>query len=214
MPYYLIKNIPVFLPKSRYKYLFYDVLKNKTAEQCIGAMIEGRKESVEAMELMYQKLFSEFTIDKNKFMSDWVHFDLQNDEASENVWDLLYDYCNYYGLAYLRDFRDFNDKLMDDVMGDSFNYPMGDIFELCIPFRYKKPMTKFFSFFPFNKKSEIILLINANEVYKLIGELKNFIIYTNNFILKCDNEIKIVPIKKKLKKKATTPLEIRNEKKR
>lgn len=212
MPYFLIKNIPVFLPKSRYNYLFNEVLKNKTPLERTSAMIASHKESLEAMDLMYQKLLSEFTVDKNKFISDWVHFDLQNDEASENVWDLLYDYCNYYGFAYLRDIRGFSDRLMDDVKGFSFKFPMGDIFELFIPFKYKKDKTKIISLFCFSKRSGVVILINKNEVYRLIGHLTKFTIIANNFILKCDDEIRIIPIEKKSAKRHALTRKVRNEK--
>lgn len=88
---------------------------------------------------------------------------MQNDEATENVWDLLYDYCNFYEIGYLSEIRDIDHKIFDDFMGDTVKFPMGESFLLNI-YSKKRFMVK---------SNEVNIQINAKDVLRLIGCLKN-----------------------------------------
>ncbi|MDP2896663.1 MAG: hypothetical protein Q8Q12_08905 [bacterium] len=46
-----------------------------------------------------------FTDDPENFVSHYCHFDLNGQEARDNVWDLLYDYCLLNGVSVLTDLR-------------------------------------------------------------------------------------------------------------
>lgn len=78
---------------------------------------------------MYNFLKSKY--ENQKKLDDWVNFEIIEKEAQENLWELLYDYCLYYGHSYLSNTRDESSKITDDMIGiSSFSYPMGKVFSL------------------------------------------------------------------------------------
>jgi hypothetical protein len=130
MPYYIINREPVFLSWQRYKVLEQEATKGKDPTWIVSSTIAGHKESEEKSELMFNVLDQKFREDPQGFHSKWVAFDLTGEEASKNVWNLLYDYCHFYGYASLSDFRDFTEKLLADYEGEAYTYPMGRVFAL------------------------------------------------------------------------------------
>lgn len=108
---------------------------------------------------------------------------MQNDEATENVWDLLYDYCNFHEIGYLSEIRDIDHKTFDDFMGYTVKFPMGESFLLNI-YSKKRFMVK---------SNEVNIQINAKDVLRLIGCLKKFIVVGRNLNLYCGENLQIAP---------------------
>jgi hypothetical protein len=130
MPYYLINKQPVFLSWSRYRELEELVSMGKDYLWVSSSKIAGHKESKEKSELMFGILNKKYLNNPDDFNSHWIEFDFKGQEASGNAWDLLYDYCHFYGYAFLSDLRDFSEKLIADYQGELYSYPMGRVFAL------------------------------------------------------------------------------------
>ncbi len=188
MPYYLINKHPVFLSWARHKKITEEALKSKDSDYKISSVIAGRKETKEAEKIIYQTLKSKCDKDPLRFYSDWVKFDLIGGEACQNVWDLLYDYCSYYGYAYLSDLRDFSKKLIDDYMGDSYTYPMGQVFAFN---HYVKPARWWWRYTHRMNGRTLTVIIVSKNVTRLVGDLRNFKIYMDNLEIICGHNLEI-----------------------
>jgi hypothetical protein len=127
--------------------------------------------------------------DPENFYKEWVYFDLHNDKAVYNVWDLIYDYCCYYGCGYLSDLRDETQKLTDNLLeGGNYFFPQGKVFVLNYIVHPARWIDKF------TKKSNrkvIQFKIEANKVKRIVGNLADFIIIFDNYQLHLGKTIKI-----------------------
>ena len=185
MPYYIINKKPVFLSNNRYTSLKESLLKGKTATQKVASFIRNMPEATALDKSMYHFLETEYSKNPEVFHKEWVCFDLFGNDASENVWDLLYDYCYYYGITIVRDLRDFTTKLEESYEGLDYNYPMGKIFVLDC---YIKPLNRSRKSI-FNKiRPNVSILVNCNNTERLTGELRDFIIFSRDFIVRCNDK--------------------------
>ena len=191
MSYFIINKQPVFLSWSRYKQIREEALKGKDAIYKISSTIAGHKETKETQKLMYEVLKAKYDKDPKQFYSEWVKFDIVGDDASRNVWDLLYDYCHYYGYAYLSDLRDFTQKLADDYEGDSYAYPMGQLFALI---HLVKPTRRWWKYTHKMTGRIVKLIIISENVHRLVGDLTNFTIFTKDFQIRCGRDFEILPL--------------------
>jgi hypothetical protein len=128
MPYCEINKQPVFLSHQREVNRL--ALANKDATFRVSSKIAGRPAACEADQLRFQYLSELFKRDPEAFYREWVEFDLRDQEARDNAWDLLYDYCALCGIGYLVDLRSEVGTIFADLAGDSYTYPMGRIFGL------------------------------------------------------------------------------------
>lgn len=188
MSYVIINKIPIYLSVQRFKELENEVTKDKDPIWITSSTIQGHKESIEKSELIYEFLNQKFIEDSERFLKDWLQFDFEGEEASLNVWDLLYDHCVYYGNSFLQDHRDFQEKLSSDYEGESLIYPMGKNFTL----NYRIKDTKRLWLFQRKISYRLIqIVITTNKVYHIVGTLSNFKIYTKSFNLTCNENIEI-----------------------
>lgn len=178
MPYFLIKSEPVFLHTSLFERVRAEALKDKDAMFRASSMIAGRREGKEAEKLMFDYLEKQFEDDPIRFYSEIINFDLKEEEATENVWDLLYDYCFYYGCGYLADIRSDLGKTFADYVGNSYTYPMGKAFTLNL---CKPPTTFLDKFLNRSKKQVQTIPIYVKEAKRIVGNLKESVVYFENF---------------------------------
>lgn len=195
MPYFVIEKQPVFMTVKKHEKVRKEALKDKDAGFRIGSMIVSsyskNKQKEEAEGLMYNVLKSKYDENEESFFSEWVNFELFDKEAQENIWDLLYDYSNYYGHSYLSDTRNGIDKILDDIIENSYSYPMGQVFLLNHLVQPRKWYWKYTSKI---RDRNIKILINSGKVVKIIGKLTQFkIIFDSGTILSCGADIFIVP---------------------
>ncbi|MFC1737752.1 hypothetical protein ACFL1G_01735 [Planctomycetota bacterium] len=149
-------------------------------------MIAGRRECVQAQKLMYKFLKSQLEKDPENFVSEWVKFDITGSEAAENVWDLLYDYSCYYGHSYLSELRLPYQQITDDWLGNPLQYPMGKIFAFN---HYVKTKRWWWKFTCRMNQRIVWVIINTNEVSRLTGDLRQFILYAKVFYIQCNEKI-------------------------
>jgi len=188
MPYYLINKQPIFLSTTRYRELEKLVTKDKDIMWIGISCMAGSKETKEKSELMFNALNKIFLDNPDYFNSYWVDFDLKDKEASENTWDLIYDYCHFYGNASLSDDRDFSEKLKADYERESINYPMGRVFTLNL---FLKSRNCWWTFSPKRRERIIQVIINTDKVNHLKGNLKEFIVYADDWNLICGENFQI-----------------------
>lgn len=191
MSYYLINKQPIFLSLSRDKQIRKEALKDKDAEYRVASMIAGTEESIEAQRLMFNVLKAKYDKDPERFYSEWVKFDIVGDEASQNVWDLLYDYCDYHRYAYLSDLRDPVKKIVDDYEGNSYTFPMGRVFVLE---HFVKPARWWWKYTHKMSSRTIRLIIPSENVCRLVGDLINFVIFTKGSMMRCGHDFDIFPL--------------------
>ena len=190
MPFYIIGGQPVFLSLSRHQEIKEKVLKTKSATHKVASVIAGFKESKEAKELIYDFLRAQYDKNPEQFYLEWVHFDIVGDNASKNVWDLLYDYCVYYRYGNLSDLRDFEHRLIDNHVGNDLTYPMGQVFALNY---FVKPRSWWWKYVHKMSGRSIRVVVVSADVYRLVGDLTDFIVYAKNFHLRCGRDFAIFP---------------------
>lgn len=190
MSYYVINDQPVFLTWEREKALKGKALAEKSAQFRIGAIIAKTAENKEAKKLMRSYLEELYIKNPKDFYSVWAYFSMCEKDARENVWELLNDYCLYYGNAYLSDIRTVPEKLMYEHEGDPYLYPMGEAFIL----NHIVPTHKWWLRY-INKMADRIIKIKIeiDNISHIEGDLSNFIIYTKHINLKCGSDIEIMP---------------------
>jgi len=180
MTYYIIDNKPVFLSWARNRELFSIVSKDKDPIWRIWSRIVGHKENEEKNELIFDELNKKYLDNPDDFNPNWVEFDLKDKEASENVWDLLYDYCTLYWYAFLSGSYelDLSEKLEADYNLELYRYPMGKVFNLN---HFVKPKKWWWKYTYKMKWRVIQVTINTDTVTHIKWNLKEFTIYMWNF---------------------------------
>lgn len=188
MSYYIIDSYPVFLTHKKYSELRKEVSKDKSRMWRISSRMQGTKETEEKDNLMYDLLFKKYNEDKDKFLENWYSFDLLGEEASLNVWDLLYDFSSYYGYSYLKDFRDFLEKMEADHSGELYLYPMGKVFS----FNHFVRPSKWWWKYKYKMKGRIIeLIIDTNKVSRINGNLKDFYVQFNDSLVRFHTSVQV-----------------------
>lgn len=191
MPYYIINNQPVFLSWEHSRKLNEIVSNDKGSVWRIASQIHGHKESEEKSKLVYEELNKIYFRDPDNFKTEWIEFDLKGKKASENIWDLLYDYCHFFGFAFLTDLRDYPEKFTADYKGELYSYPMGRVFALN---HFMKSAKMWWKFNNKNIGRTVRVIIDINKVNRLQGSLSEFIVTTNNYKLFCGINFEIHPV--------------------
>jgi len=189
MPYYVIRNYPIFISHQKEKILVKETLKDKSAVFKINRIISGTKENKQFYKLCYKYLQEQYAIGYEVFLKKWVLFDIEGEDAQHNISDLLYDYCHYYKNGLLFDLRNYYEKLQDDYIGDTFAYPMGKTFLLEF-----NTESKYWKRLFFKSRCQLLrFIINTEYVNRLKGKLTNFHIYFDDFVLSCSRNITVCP---------------------
>lgn len=128
MPYYVINELPVFISDSKEEILKEQALCDKTAKFHVRSFVGSSKEVEERESAIYKFLQARCDDDREKFYKEWVEFNIEDEAASKNATDLIYDYCQYYHCGTLHDLRDHREKIEQEHMEDAYYYPLGKTF--------------------------------------------------------------------------------------
>lgn len=189
MAYIYVNQNPVFLTRARHHELEGIVSKGKSDHWIISSKVSGTKEVSEKIGLMYGVLNEKFRNSPETFNTEWGSFTLKDKEAFENVWELLYDYCNIYGYSFLSDSREFSEILEADYKGESGTYPMGRCFTLN---HLVKPNRWWWRFLH-NMTGRIIQVqINTSKVRRIMGNLQEFEIHFAGHKLVCGKKMEVL----------------------
>lgn len=171
MSYYVIDGIPVFLTWARFYQLRGDILSRcKIPDECFYG-IHGRssEESINLTSAIKDLLVQIKTGNEERFYVNWVSFDMDKAEASDNVWELLYDYSALTGNCAVRSIRD-DQTFVRGVDPNTFGYSMGRLVALDI----FAPRNQF-SRWLFGPKRMSTLMLDSDKVTKIQGTLDDFI---------------------------------------
>ena len=187
MPYYEINSKPVFLSHKREAALKGLALAQKDANFRVSSKIAGQPAAREADGLRFQYLTELFKRDPDAFQREWVEFNLRDQEARENAWDLLYDYCALYNIGELVDLRSENGAIIADLVGDSYTYPMGRIFGVRVLGAYTLA-----SFFHLRPRSAVTLVVDTSQVVRACGVLTSFQLECRHCAFHCGKDFSVV----------------------
>lgn len=188
MPYFLINKCPVFLTHNRYNILFNEISRDKDADWITSSTISGHKEVEEKNLLISEFLLNEFKKNEKHFLNEWFNFNLLGEEAVNNVFDLLYDYSDYYKNSYLKDLRTDSEKLIDDYNSGSYLNPYGKIFMISYLI---KQNNWFNNFANISNKNKIDFLIDIDTVKSIKGNLSDFQIQFVSAIIRFNKNVSV-----------------------
>jgi len=186
MSYYLVDQNPIFLTWAKYQQLLREAAK-KLGVNTISARIQNTEADYKVDEYIANKLELLYEEDKSVFLKEWKTISLKGEEAQDNLWDLIYDYCYYYRNCYLKDIRSVEDKIADDYSNRSYRLPMGKTFLLV---HEAKPQ-KWFDILSNKVGKQIEVKINMEEVVEISGTLENFTIITSRYNIDCNKNLRI-----------------------
>jgi len=187
MSYFKVENQLVYMPEEKYSHILIQEL-NVSDYQGYYIMTNSEKKPSDQIRheaMVYDFLKSLYESDRELFLRQWVRFELAGENAQNNIWHLLYDYCLCYGHALLSDPRSDHKQMMDDLMGNTTqSLPTGNIFSLLIRTKPYK--------FTLKKAPKVRILIDAEKAVKIVGQLSNFAIYfENNSVISCSDNITV-----------------------
>lgn len=186
VPFHVINKIPVFLTWEKDKELRAEVYG---VENVFGSYIKRSGVKDKHYKLFEKALNNKYRLDPSVFIKEWSEFDLKGEDAMSNVWDLIYDYCAFYGCGYTSVIRNDVESLTDDYMGESFTFPQGKVFALnhyVAPSRWYWKYTR-------NKKGKVIrTIIDSTRIRRIVGDLSDFRIIFDDRILRCGSIFEVV----------------------
>lgn len=187
MSYYTINNIPIYISNKTDK-IFSDIWgREKSAMQLIARHLKG-EENNEYEIFCYDFLLDVFNSNKEIFKMDFEEFEFVGNDCKFEIFDLIYDYCNYYGHARIVDERNFEQRIIADYSGLDLSFPSGKIYILqhvVRPYRWWWRYTNNIM----NRK--INILLDTSKIHKIRGTLEEFTIYFENYYIICGKDIEI-----------------------
>ncbi|UHA72045.1 hypothetical protein [Paenibacillus sp. 481] len=185
MPFFIIAKTPVFLTWEKDKKLREEIygLDNVFSSYI---KISGKKDN--EYKLFRTALTNKYNLNPLTFINEWSKFDLQNEDAQQNIWDLIYDYCAYYDCGYPSDLRDEVEYLQDDFQGVNFLFPQGKKFGLnhnVRPLRWWKYGKK-------KKGITIRTIIDSTKIKRVVGDLSEFVVEFDDHIMTCGKNFEVI----------------------
>lgn len=186
MAYMTIGKNHVFITPSRLQRLREEALKDQTASFRMLSL-GSSKAAAKAEDLIYAYLCRLQQENPQKFTKEWVEFNLSNEDASENVVDLLYDYCYLHGQSYLSEVRE-DQGGYPSMHIASDDPPISKIFALN---HWIQPRRWWRRFLKPNGGREISIFIDREVVFRLMGTLDNFALLGDRMCIRCARHISL-----------------------
>ncbi|OME41444.1 hypothetical protein [Paenibacillus odorifer] len=189
MPLFVVNKIPLTLTWETDRMLREEIYG---VGNVMKSYIVKSNDKNNTSRLQKKLLHKKYREDPATFIDRFVKFDLCGEEACENLWDILYDYCAYYGSGYPSDHRDIEEQLFDEYNGSQFIYPQGKKFYL----DYYAPSLSLKGKFLRHKKGKIIrTLIDTRNVVRVVGTIDKFLIIFNDRMIRCSDTFEVILIK-------------------
>jgi len=144
----------------------------------IGSVIAGSPARKEAQKLMNEFLRDEYRRNPEQFYSEWVRFDLVDEEAVQNVWELLFWYCHWNGAAYVT-------GMHDVTRGRLLGFSDPKVFTIT---HFVKPRNWWHKYWYGFSERDVSFTIVTKNTYRLVGELKDFELFSKDFYLHCTSK--------------------------
>jgi len=188
MGYYIINKQPILTSGKQYYTLYNELFKDKDIMWRTSVGWDAKK-IAERDERIINYLNHEAKYNPSSFYLNWVWFDTK-DHVGDDVWDLLLDYCQYYGHSFLRR----EEFLREETSYEETSYDDEDFMDA--PFSINHPIYSDSWLSKFIKKEitrNITIVIDPLRVNRIVGTLQKFIIYSKDFNLVCGNDLEIHP---------------------
>ncbi|WP_339249086.1 hypothetical protein [Paenibacillus sp. FSL P2-0136] len=190
MPLFVVNKIPLTLTWETDRILREEIYG---VGNVMKSYIVRSNEKNNTHRLQKKLLHKKYREDPETFIERFVKFDLRGEEACENLWDILYDYCAYYGSGYPSDKRDIEEQIFDEYNESQFIYPQGKVFYL----DHYAPSLSLKGRLLRRKKGMIIrTLIDTRNVVRVIGTVDKFLIIFNDKMIRCSDEFEVFLIKR------------------
>ncbi|HWP96470.1 MAG TPA: hypothetical protein VN426_06440 [Syntrophomonadaceae bacterium] len=176
MSYYVIDGTPVFLTWAKYYQLREEIMSRfEIPDDCFYG-IHGRnsEEANLVTSAIKDLLANKKRSNEERFYIDWVSFDMDKAEASDNVWELLYDYSVLTRNSAVRSIRD-DQTFAHGVDPDTYGYSMGRL--IALDFMAQKSRI---ARWLLGQKRMGTLMIDSDKVTKIQGTLDDFIMIYND----------------------------------
>lgn len=173
MPFLEIGKQNVYISNSRSSFLNDFLFKDKDDLFLRSSRLLNSKARLEHEKVITDYLEREYTNDPEAFYLNWVCFDIRDDEATDEVGFLLDIYCMFSGGLSL---LDPDGRQIEFVYSDSgIRHPV---------FAIACNIGKI-------KDREINIFIESKRVTRIVGTLKEFTIYMEDFKLICGGNIEM-----------------------
>ena len=187
MPYCEINKHPVFLSHQRYERLNGLALADKGSVFAVASSIAGFPEAREADRMRFRYLTALSKQDPGAFYREWVEFDLRGQEAADNAWDLLYDYCSFRHIGYLANLLSEVESVIADYVEVSAANPMGRTFGLRVSTGHTHA-----SFFHLRQRPKVTVIVDTSQAVRAYGTLAGFRIEFRHWAFVCRKEFSVV----------------------
>jgi hypothetical protein len=170
MSYYIIDGMPVFLTWSKYYQLREEIMRrNKIGDDCFFGIRGWDSNEAELLSnTISEVLLEKSQKDINTFRRQWANFSMGQDEAADNAWELLFDYCHLTKNAVLNNLNvpaeGYRESPQTAFLGRVF------ALNLC------GPETSLFK--RLRGKSRLVgrLVIDSEQIESIDGNLENFLL--------------------------------------
>jgi hypothetical protein len=195
MGYYTIGNYKIFYSADRFAEIDEPYLAKlepieRVGLNMLGMDLKPSKARLELDRLHITTLQTEFKrLTRKEFENKWVNLYFKWEEASNNSWEIIYDYFHIFKNGKIKDSRDFVEKITDSYSGLSSIYPQGKVVELIFNINRlnDNTWTKLFG-----KRIELIKELNLKTVTSIEGSLTNLQIDTPSETLYLSDTIRFM----------------------
>ncbi|MFC6650290.1 hypothetical protein [Paenibacillus rhizoplanae] len=189
MPLFVVNKIPLTLTWETDRILREEIYG---VGNVMKSYIVRSNEKNNTHRLQKKLLHKKYREDPETFIERFVKFDLRGEEACENLWDILYDYCAYYGSGYPSDKRDIEERIFDEYNESQFIYPQGKVFYL---YHYAPSLSLKEKLLKQKKGIIVRNLIDTRNVMRVVGTLDKFLIMFNDRVIRCSDVFEVLLIK-------------------
>jgi len=195
MPYVVVSGLPVFLSDdriARLRCLWVQERRPKSEVLASAiASIRGTPESRD-FEAFRRVALERFHRDDPKtFEEEWVNFDLQGPTVDQEAYYVIGDSCALYqrgGIIPMR--QDFTTTPLEEIAEEAEFFPAGKTFLLGFESKHymslRRPST-------WRKSSNVLLTVRTAGIYRIIGTLLDFYVYSTDFMLKLGPTVEVLP---------------------
>ncbi|MFD2878802.1 hypothetical protein ACFTAO_27175 [Paenibacillus rhizoplanae] len=191
MPLFVVNKIPLTLTWETDRILREEIYGVGNVMK--SYIVRSNEKKITHIDFKKKLLHKKYREDPETFIERFVKFDLRGEEACENLWDILYDYCAYYGSGYPSDKRDIEERIFDEYNESQFIYPQGKVFYL---YHYAPSLSLKEKLLKQKKGIIVRNLIDTRNVMRVVGTLDKFLIMFNDRVIRCSDVFEVLLIKK------------------
>lgn len=180
--FYLIHGFPIYLNRKYSDDYFKNYYKDSDTPlfDTLGDRMypnsDKMKKKKENLRLFLEK---EYNDNPNIFIAKWLKFEFIGEEARDNYFYLMSDYCKLTNNSYMQNFN------IDPDMADIFTNPPGEDVGVA---HLVKPLKWWWKYTKGIKNKGVSIIISVKKVKKIFGRLDNFNVIGDGFQLVCTVE--------------------------